>query len=91
MKIELTNDYFVEVDELNHTLKKRYIGKDKDNNDREAEKIIGYFSNLPSCVERLARLLSIEKGQDISDIKEYAKIVEDTFKELSGMEFKVTK
>lgn len=27
--VELINDYFIEIDTYNHTLKKRYIGKDK--------------------------------------------------------------
>ena len=88
MKIELTNDYFVEVDELNHTLKKRYMGVDKDGNAREAEKIIGYFSNLPGCVERLARLLVLDKGDDIKTLQDYANAAESTFKKLSTMEFK---
>lgn len=30
LKIELINGYYIEVDELNHTLKQRYTGKTKD-------------------------------------------------------------
>ena len=34
-KIELIDDYFIEVDELNHTLKKRYMATDKKNRRKE--------------------------------------------------------
>ena len=43
IRIELLDDYFIDVDELNHTLKKRYVGEDKKGNKKDAEKIIGYF------------------------------------------------
>lgn len=38
--IELINGYFIEVDELNHTLKQRYQGETKDGEKKPAERII---------------------------------------------------
>ena len=35
--IELINGYFIEVDELNHTLKQRYQGETKDGEKKPAE------------------------------------------------------
>lgn len=46
VKIELINDYYIEVDELNHTLKQRYMGKNKDGVEKECERIIGYFPDV---------------------------------------------
>lgn len=80
--IELLDDYFVEVDDYNHTLKKKYIGKDtKTNTDVEKEKIIGYYSNLVDCIERLLRLITLDelRGTVIS-MREYAETAERAFK-----------
>ena len=52
MKILLGNGYFVEIDNLNHTLKQEYIGTNKEGAFQQYEKVHGYFSNLDSAVER---------------------------------------
>lgn len=85
--VELFDNYFVEVDELNHTLKQRYIGKDKDKNDKEAERIIGYFNNMKQCVEKLARLNVLDEndGKHIS-IKEYAESAEKAFLKVKDLD-----
>lgn len=85
--VELFDNYFVEVDELNHTLKQRYIGKDKDKNDKEAERIIGYFNNMKQCVEKLARLNVLDEndGKHIS-IKEYAESAENAFLKVKDLD-----
>ena len=50
LTIELINDYFIEVDELNHTLKKRYMGTNKKTGEKKpAEKIIGYYKTLKTA------------------------------------------
>ena len=47
--IWLTSDYFIDVDEMNHTLKKRYVGKDKDEllemQIDETDGIIGWYTS----------------------------------------------
>lgn len=82
LTIELISDYFIEVDELNHTLKKRYMGTDKKTGEEKpAEKIIGYYKNVQDCVERLVRLICIDDcaGMVIS-LREYAERAEKAFK-----------
>lgn len=80
LKIELINDYYIEVDELNHTLKQRYIGKDKDGNKKDAERIIGYFPDVQACVERLFRLVVLdETDKTVISLKEYAESAERAF------------
>ena len=81
--IEIVNDYFVEVDELNHTLKQRYIGEDKDGNPKEAERIIGYFSNVQECVERVVRLITLDENNGaVISLRDYAEAAEKAFKKV---------
>ena len=44
--IKLNNDYEIEIDRLNYTLKKRYINK-KGNPD---VRVCGYFGNIRQCM-----------------------------------------
>lgn len=80
VKIELINDYYIEVDELNHTLKQRYMGKDREGFEKECERIIGYFPDVQACVERLFRLVALdETDESVISIKEYAECAEKAF------------
>lgn len=45
-RIYLKNGYYIEVDTMNYTLKREYIGKDKDGNVKNAVKACGYFPNI---------------------------------------------
>lgn len=78
VKIELINDYYIEVDELNHTLKQRYMGTDKKTGEKKpAERVIGYFPDVQACVERLFRLVALdETDKAVISLKEYAKCCE---------------
>ena len=35
LAVEMQDGYFVEIDSLNHTLRQRYAGQDKDGNEKE--------------------------------------------------------
>lgn len=85
--VELMNNYFVEIDEYNHTLKKRYMGKDKNGNEQEYEKVIGYFNNIKQCVERMTRLLTLEElDGNVVKIKEYAEAAEKAFQAVKKLD-----
>lgn len=76
MKILLGNGYFVELDSMNHTLKQKYIGKNKKGEEQEYEKVHGYFSNLEGAVERYLFLNQIDSMADLSvDMKQYLELV----------------
>ena len=83
-KIELIDDYFIEVDELNHTLKKRYMATDKKTGEKKpAEKIIGYYKNTQDCVERFVRLVCLNEIQGtVISLREYAEQAEKAFKKV---------
>ena len=76
MKILLGNGYFVEIDKLNHTLKQNCKGTDKDGNEKEYEKVHGYFSNLESAIERYLKLNQNDLMADCSvKIHQYLELV----------------
>lgn len=80
--IELINDYFIEADELNHTLKKRYMGKvKKTGEEKPAEKIIGYYKSVQDCLERIVRLIPLDENEGaVISMREYAEASEKAFK-----------
>lgn len=82
--VELIDGYFIEVDELNHTLKQRYTGEDKNGNPKDAERTIGYYPNVKACVERIVRLIPLgEKDGSVISLREYAEAAEKAFKRVS--------
>ena len=80
--IELTAGYFVEQDELNCTLKKRYMGTDKKTGEKKpAEKTIGYYKTVQDCVERIVRLIPLDENDGaVISLREYAEAAEKAFK-----------
>ena len=82
--IELINDYYIEVDELNHTLKQRYTGEDKEGNKKEGcERTIGFFPNVQAYLERLFRLVALdETDKAVISLREYAECAEKAFKRI---------
>ena len=84
LTIELIKDYFIEVDELNHTLKKKYMGTDKKTGEKKpAEKIIGYYKNPQDCLERIVRLIPLDENDGaVISLREYAEQAEKAFKKV---------
>lgn len=82
MQINLNNEYYIEIDEFNHTLKKRYTGKTKDGVEKETEKVIGYYGNLKSAVEGFIKRNQLDSMAYTSlNMREYVKMVEEVNKE----------
>ncbi|MBP3543475.1 MAG: hypothetical protein J6J86_04550 [Lachnospiraceae bacterium] len=78
--IDIVNGYFVEADELNFTLKHRGTGTDKDGNAKETERVVGYFSNIQACLEKVVRLIPMaENDGEIMTLKRYAEEAEKSF------------
>lgn len=58
--IELCNGYYIEIDPMNFTLKKRYKGTKKTGEQTDNEKVCGYFSTLDGAVEKFVKLNQID-------------------------------
>ena len=71
LTVELQDGYFVEIDPLNHTLRQRYAGQDKDGNEKESVRTIGYFGDMKQCVkallERYPREISFDEYLELLD------------------------
>lgn len=60
-KIELKNGYYIEVDEMNATLRQKYAGKTKTGEEKTAERTIGYYNNVTNALERFVELNRLDK------------------------------
>lgn len=67
-KFELFNGYYIEVDDMNCTLKQRYIGEKKTGEKKDAERTLGYFKTVTDAIERLFFLNRLDKmdGMELS-------------------------
>ena len=85
--VELLEGFFIEVDELNHTLRQKGVKEQEDGTKKEVIKTIGYFSNVKACVERALRLICLGKNEDaVISLREYAERAESAFKRVEELE-----
>lgn len=76
----LIRGYYVEIDDYNHTLKQKFIGQTEDGETKESYRLIGYYPNMPRCVEKVARLCALEDTDgEILSVAEYARAAESAF------------
>lgn len=82
-KIEIRDGYFIEVDEMNATLKKKYIFKNKDGVKKDGVKTIGYYPKPIDAIERFICLNRLDKmdGMELS-ISEYVNELKKADKEV---------
>lgn len=80
--ILLIDDYFVEIDSYNHTLKKKCIRKDKETGEKKpGEKTIGYYRSVQECLEAIVRLIPLDENNNTTiTLREYAEAAEYAFK-----------
>ncbi len=90
-KIELRDGYFIEVDELNSTLKQRYEGTKKTGEKKDSKRVIGYYSTPTDALKRFVVLNRLDKmdGMELS-LAEYLNALKkadtDVMEFLAGME-----
>lgn len=61
---KLNFGFYIEMDALNYTLRRKYTGKSRDGQEKEAVKTCGYFGNLESAVKEYLRLVQLEDLKD---------------------------
>ena len=71
IRIELINGYYIEVDDMNCTLRQRYIVEKKTGEKKDAERTLGYFKTVTDALERLFCLNRLDKmdGMELSLIE----------------------
>ena len=76
MQIKLDKEFYIDIDDLNHTLKQKYMRQSKDGGEKEAERVIGYYPDVEACVEKYIdarqKLLTPDKAVTL---REYVNLV----------------
>lgn len=85
-KIEVINDYFIEVDNYNHTLKKKCVREDKKTGEKKpGENTIGYYRSVQECLEAIVRLIPLDENNNTTiTLREYAEAAEWAFKRVEA-------
>ena len=82
MQISLINGFYIETDNRNFTLKKKYIGTRKDGTKKEAVKIHGRYGSLEQALEAFLKLYQIDRGARFAvDLMSYADFINGSNKE----------
>lgn len=77
-RIELINDYYIEVEPLNYTLKQRYMGEDKEKNPKEQTRTIGYYGTVTHAVEEMIKHYCKNETKSFDgDLKAYAELIDN--------------
>ena len=54
--ITLKDDYYIEIDPLNYTLRQKYAGETKLGEKKESFRTIGHFGNMESAIRKYIEL-----------------------------------
>lgn len=81
MKITINENYFIKADTYNLSLIKTYVGKDKDGNDKESQKALGYFRTVEQVIVFMAREQLLNSHEELT-IAEYIKALNQTIQAL---------
>ena len=74
--IKLTNGYFLDIDDMNVTLKQKKVRKDEEGNKKEYEVTHGYFSTIEGAVRRCIKLNQIDLlPEEAMQMEEYIKSI----------------
>ena len=81
--VKIDDAFYVEVDNLNHTLRRKVTVKNDDGEERIKIKTIGYSANLPQALERYAKLRQEEclDGQVIEGLDNYINKIKEIDRE----------
>ena len=79
VRINLTNNYFIEQEPLNYTLKQSFQGEKKDGTPKESVRTIGYFGNLEGAVKRYLKLNCLDEMDGLSvDMQKYVDLIAES-------------
>ena len=64
MIVKLNHGFFIEIDALNYTLCRKYKGKTRDGQEKEAVKTCGHFGSIRFALKEYLRLMQLEYAKD---------------------------
>lgn len=75
--IKLNYGYYIEIDQLNYTLRQKYIGTKRTGELKDAVRTYGYYGDIRAAMKRYIELIQMDKlGEEIYSIEEYINIIE---------------
>ncbi|MCI8632488.1 MAG: hypothetical protein HFE64_03265 [Lachnospiraceae bacterium] len=82
MQINLDKNFYIGIDEYNHTLHMKFIGKTREGEKRQSDKVIGYYGSIDDCLEAYldARQNHLTVERAVS-LREYVNLVTKSNKE----------
>ena len=72
MKVKLANEFFIEIDALNYTLKQAYVNE----KGKTVEKICGYYGDVDGAVNKYIKLNQIQ-DKELLDLKGYTDYIKE--------------
>lgn len=74
-RIVIDNDYVIDIDETNFTLKTN-LGVDKKGN--ETSRILGYFSSMSSVLNKITKSHLLKNLKDENTLEDFKKTLDET-------------
>lgn len=75
--IILSNNFFIDVDPLNYTLREKFEGKTKDGIGKESFRTLGYYGNLRGAIRKyIETCVQAEISDETLTIEKYVERVE---------------
>lgn len=86
MRVNLGEDFYITVDNFNHTLFQSIPPKLKDDGKytKPREEVLGYYKDVPSAIKGLIRFKVASTELEV-DLASYVEIVEDTWRTIGGI------
>ena len=76
-----SNGYFIESDQLNHTLKQTYTYKNKGGDEKETERVCGYYGSFEHAVWGFLKRSQLDDMDGLSlNLDEFVKSIEESNK-----------
>lgn len=83
-KIMLNGGFFIEVDDMNYTLKQEYAGKKKDGSKRKGSRVIGYYGRIDRLYQAYLKQFQEQEMDGMTiNIESYLNLVEISNKKAS--------
>lgn len=86
-RIHVTDQYFIDIEDLNYTLKRRVEGKNKKGEPIVTERVVGYYGKLTHALDALANQMladGIDGDMSVREAADMFRSIINRFVEGSG-------
>lgn len=86
-RIHVTDQYFIDIEDLNYTLKRRVEGKNKNGEPIVTERVVGYYGKFTQALDALANQMladGIDGDMSVREAADMFRSIINRFVEGSG-------